>query len=274
MSSCSYGTIETGAKGTGGLESVTVLSVFNLGASMDLPSVTLSSSSSCVSTKTSISEETPAPTAIPTVVPTNLAATNVPTITPTEEELIEFDVFLDLGSWPNDDEVDTDVYNYLLGKFVTFTGVDINYLTLTFEFVPENRRHLAAAYQRILVSSWTLKVTCTVTAAASLYQQIASTYSAALSVDSAASDLVAGLTAACGCNDYAAITIESYGAESADDESKDNNLNLLYLSVLLVIPISFFAFYYVRQKASITPSDSISSAKKIVPEPPVTDSVP
>ena len=35
-----------------------------------------------------------------------MAATNVPTITPTQEELIEFDVFLDLGSWPNDDEVE------------------------------------------------------------------------------------------------------------------------------------------------------------------------
>jgi len=120
---------------------------------------------------------------------------------------------------------------------------------LKFEFVPENRRRqlTVADKQRILVTtSWTLKITCTVTASSSSYQQISSTYIATISATSTSS-LISGLNSACGCTAYSSISIDSYGVENiSNDEDKSNeNLALLSILVLLIVPITF-AFYYVK----------------------------
>ncbi len=191
-----------------------------------------------------------APTSRPTAQPTSTTTTNAPTIAPTivptVEGSINFDLFLDLGSWPSA-SVDSTIESYLLSTFATATGVDASYLSLEFEFIPENRRRqlTVADKQRILTTSWTLKITCTVTASSSSYQQISSTYTATISATSTSS-LVSGLNSACGFTAYSSISIDSYGVEIISKEDKSNeNLALLSILVLIIVPIAV-AFYYVK----------------------------
>jgi len=166
---------------------------------------------------------------------------------PTFEGSIDFDVYLDLGSWPSDSVVST-VESYLLTEFATLTGVDASYLSLAFDYVAENRRrHLSAVdEQRILATTlWTLKITCTVTVPSSSYEQTASAYESSVSSLSTAT-FVSDLNNACGCSDYSAISIDSYGVEDINSDDKSSaNLALLSILVLLIIPVTI-AFYYIK----------------------------
>ena len=198
-----------------------------------------------VHAQTPTDEPTGKPTAVPSTAQPTAVPSTAPSYAPTEEGSIQFDLYLDLASWPYN-TVDATIENYLLNEFADDTGVNANHLSLSYEFVPENRRlGTQPSNGRYLTNSWTLQITCTVTAPASSYSEITSSYTEALSTTSSSS-FASGLNSACGCSDYDDTSIDSYSVESINDNDKSKeNLALLSLLVLLVIPITL-AFYCVK----------------------------